>query len=102
MPENSEAPERAAEADVCSATVTLSGDLHARPAGALSMAAARFSAAVLLLVEGREANAKSVLAVMQLGAASGQTVTVRATGPDAPEAVAAITQALAAATKVGD
>ena len=84
------------------ASVTLTGDLHARPAGALSMAAARFSSSVLLSVGDREANAKSVLAVMQLGAASGQTVTVRATGPDAADAVAAVTEALAAATKVGD
>jgi phosphotransferase system HPr (HPr) family protein len=90
MPESSEA------------TVTLTGDLHARPAGALSMAAARFSAVVLLVVGDREANAKSVLAVMQLGACSGQDVTVRAAGADAAEAVAAVTEILTAATKVGD
>jgi phosphocarrier protein HPr len=90
MPESSEA------------TVVLTGDLHARPAGALSMAAARFSSAVVVASGEREANAKSVLAVMQLGASSGQSVTVRATGPDAAEAVAAVTEILTAATKVGD
>jgi phosphotransferase system HPr (HPr) family protein len=97
----------------CEETVTLFGDLHARPAGALSVAAAKFAAAVRLAVqpaaegaggaEGvREADAKSVLAVMQLGASSGQRVTVRAVGPDARDAVAAVIGVLADATKVGD
>jgi phosphotransferase system HPr-like phosphotransfer protein len=38
---------------------------------------------------------------MGIGATSGQRVTVRATGPDAAEAVAAITAILVEATKVG-
>jgi len=36
----------------CEATITLTGDLHARPAGALSVAAAQFSSAVQLAVGG--------------------------------------------------
>jgi phosphotransferase system HPr (HPr) family protein len=90
MPESSEA------------TITLAGDLHARPAGALSVAAAKFDAAVEVIVGASQANAKSVLAVMQLGASSGQQVTIRATGPDAGDAVAAIIGILAGATKAGD
>jgi phosphotransferase system HPr (HPr) family protein len=90
MPESSEA------------TITLAGDLHARPAGALSVAAAKFEAAVEVVVGTSQANAKSVLAVMQLGASSGQQVTIRATGPDAGAAVAAIIGILAGATKAGD
>ena len=84
------------------ATITLAGDLHARPAGALSVAAAKFDAAVEVIVGASQANAKSVLAVMQLGASSGQQVTIRATGPDAGDAVAAIIGILAGATKAGD
>jgi phosphocarrier protein HPr len=84
------------------ATLTLAGDLHARPAGALSVAAAKFAAAVEVIVGTSQANAKSVLAVMQLGASSGQQVTIRATGPDAGDAVAAIIGILAGATKAGD
>ena len=68
-------------------TITLAGDLHARPAGALSVAAAQFSSAVQVVVGDSQADAKSVLAVMQLGASSGQQVTVRAVGPDAEKAV---------------
>ena len=90
MPESSEA------------TITLAGDLHARPAGALSVAASKFDSAVEVIVGASQANAKSVLAVMQLGASSGQQVTIRATGPDAREAVATIIGILAGTTKAGD
>lgn len=81
--------------------ITLSGDLHARPAGALALAAARFTATVTLTVGTRTADAKSVLAVMGLGATSGQHVTASASGPDAEAAVAAIIAILAEATPVG-
>jgi phosphocarrier protein HPr len=81
--------------------VTLTGDLHARPAGALAVAAGRFSATVSLTVGGSHADAKSVLSVMGLGATSGQRVTVAAVGPDAEQAVAAIVSILAEATRVG-
>lgn len=86
----------------CEATVTLTGDLHARPAGALSVAAAQFSCSVQLAVAGAQADAKSVLAVMQLGASRGQRVTVRAAGPDARDAVDTLAGILSALTPVGD
>jgi phosphotransferase system HPr (HPr) family protein len=85
----------------CEATVTLNGDLHARPAGALAVAAAKFASAVELTAGASRADAKSVLGVMGLGAASGQEVTVHAVGPDAREAVAAIIGILTEATRVG-
>jgi phosphocarrier protein HPr len=85
----------------CERVITLTGDLHARPAGALSVTAAKFSGAVSLTVGSRKADAKSVLGVMGLGATSGQRVTVTADGPDAEAAVAAIIAVLAAATQVG-
>ena len=99
MPENSEE------------TITLGGDLHARPAGQLAVAAAQFSSSVQLTVTGgagaggaggRQADAKSVLAVMQLGASSGQQVTVRASGPDAAKAVETLIGILSGVSKVGD
>jgi phosphotransferase system HPr (HPr) family protein len=81
--------------------IILTGDLHARPAGALAVAAARFSSAVSLTVGASRADAKSVLGVMGLGATSGQHVTVSAEGADAQQAVAAIVAVLAEATRVG-
>jgi len=91
MPESSEA------------TITLAGDLHARPAGALAVAAGQFSSAVQVIVgSGAQADAKSVLAVMQLGASSGQQVTVRAVGSDAEKAVETLLGILSGVSKVGD
>jgi len=78
----------------------LAGDLHARPAGSLAMAAAKFESAVELIVGASKADARSVLAVMGLGATSGQRVTVRAAGPDARQAVTTMIGILAAATPV--
>jgi phosphocarrier protein HPr len=83
------------------ASVILAGDLHARPAGSLAIAAAKFESSIVLSAGDSTADAKSVLSVMGIGATSGQVVTVRANGPDADEAVAAITEILADATKVG-
>jgi phosphocarrier protein HPr len=85
----------------CEQAIILTGDLHARPAGALSVAAAQFSSAVSLAVGASRADAKSVLGVMGLGATSGQQVTVTAEGPDAEAAVAALVAILAEATQVG-
>ena len=85
----------------CEQAVTLTGDLHARPAGALAVAAGRFAAAVRITAGDSSADAKSVLGVMGLGVTAGQHVTVSATGPDARQAVAAVIAALAEATRVG-
>jgi phosphotransferase system HPr (HPr) family protein len=89
MPESSEA------------VITLAGDLHARPAGSLAVAAAGFECAIRLTVGGTSVDAKSVLSVMGLGATSGKQVVVRATGPHAAQAVGAIIGILAQATPVG-
>ena len=85
----------------CEQAITLAGDLHARPAGALAVAAGRFTSAIRVTVDGRTADARSVLSVMGLGATTGQHVTVSAAGPDAAEAVAALVAILSEATKVG-
>ena len=82
-------------------SITLSGDLHARPAGAVAVAAGRFTAAVSVSAGARTVDAKSVLGIMGLGATSGQQVTVSADGPDAAEAVAALIAILSDATRVG-
>ena len=84
-----------------SETITLAGDLHARPAGALAVAAGGFASAVSVTAGGKTADAKSVLGVMGLGATAGQQVTVAADGPDAAAAVAALIAVLAGVTRVG-
>jgi phosphotransferase system HPr (HPr) family protein len=84
-----------------SESITLTGDLHARPAGALAVAAGRFAASVAVTAGSKTVDAKSVLGVMGLGATSGQVVTVSADGPDAAEAVAELIAIIGEATRVG-
>jgi len=75
------------------------------PAGALAVAAAQFPSTVQLIAAGGagpQADAKSVLAVRQVGASSGQQVTVRAIGPDAEKAAQTLIGILSAVSKVGD
>ncbi len=74
--------------------VVLPKHLHARPAGQVVQAAARYAGTTVELVaDGRTADARSILAVMGLGALAGSEVRVRAAGADpeaAADAVAAI------------
>lgn len=76
------------------AAVVLPAHLHARPAGQVVQVAARFEAQVEIEYAGKVANARGVLGVMALGATAGTTVTLRATGPDAAEAVDAVAAVL--------
>ncbi|MFN2563915.1 MAG: phosphoenolpyruvate--protein phosphotransferase [Gemmatimonadaceae bacterium] len=69
--------------------------LHARPAAVVAAAARRFTSDVRLVKDGREANARSVVSIMALEVAGGDTVTVVARGEDAGAAVAAISRTLA-------
>jgi len=77
--------------------VVLPKHLHARPAGQLAQLAARHPSTAIELVAGqRRANARSVLAVMGLGAVTGTEVLVSAAGPGAAVAVYEICRILAA------
>ncbi len=67
-------------------TVALTHDLHARPAGQVAQAAARHDATVELVAGDKRANARSVLAVMSLGAVAGTSVDILASGVDGPAA----------------
>ena len=81
--------------------VVLPADLHARPAGQVTKAASAYDAQVWLTAGDRtEVDARSVLAVMGLGAVTGQSVRVRAEGNQAVEAVAGVVSVLSAAEAV--
>jgi phosphocarrier protein HPr len=73
-------------------TVTITNEvgLHARPATLFVQTAARFGASVRARCGPREADAKRILEVLQLGAAQGAPLTIWAEGADAPEAVSAL------------
>ncbi len=72
--------------------------LHARPAAQLARLAKRFASSVTILSHdsGEECNATSVTAVMGLQTRLNSALTVITSGPDAREALAAITQAIEA------
>ena len=75
--------------------------LHARPAAAVAAAARRFTSDVRLVKGNREANARSVVSIMTLEVAGGDTVTVAARGEDAGAAVAAIVETLTSGLAAG-
>lgn len=76
-------------------TVTLINKvgLHARPASLFVQTAARFTSQIRVSTNGgRTAEAKSILQVLQLGAAHGTRLVIHAEGDDAAEAVAALAE----------
>ncbi|MGQ0815083.1 MAG: phosphoenolpyruvate--protein phosphotransferase [Gemmatimonadota bacterium] len=72
--------------------------LHARPAALIAAAARRFTSDLRLVKGDREANARSVVSIMALEVAGGDTVTVLARGNDAAAAIVALIEALSVHT----
>ncbi len=64
--------------------------LHARPAAEIVKAASKFKSDITISRDDIEVNGKSIMGVMMLAAECGATITLRATGPDASDALAAI------------
>lgn len=73
--------------------------LHARPAALFVRTAMRFKANISVLANEREANAKSILSVLALGARGGTTLRVLAQGEDAGDALLALTTSVSALTE---
>jgi phosphotransferase system HPr (HPr) family protein len=71
--------------------VTSPVGLHARPATMLVKQAQAFDAEIELSLDGRKANAKSIMSLLILCAGHGAEVTLSASGHDAEEAIQAIT-----------
>jgi len=69
--------------------------LHARPAAEVVKVASRFKSDITMVRDDLEVNAKSIMGVMMLAAEFGAELIVRASGPDAEEAVAAIAALIA-------
>lgn len=64
--------------------------LHARPAAEIVKAASKFQSDITLSRDDMEVNGKSIMGVMMLAAEFGATVMLRASGPDAEQAVLAL------------
>lgn len=77
------------------ATVVNQEGLHARPAAKIVRLASTFSSEIELFKDGLAVNGKSIMGVMMLAAECGSAIVIRADGPDAEQAVEAITQLVA-------
>jgi len=64
--------------------------LHARPAATFVKTALRFRSRMTVALDGKVADAKSILAVLALGAVGGTELRLTAEGEDAPDALAAL------------
>jgi len=84
-------PQQAGEIVELTLTVENPLGLHARPAARFVSAANRYPSTDIRVLKGdRLANAKSINQVATLGVRQGDTITVRASGPDAEGALAAL------------
>ena len=77
------------EDEFASVRVRVRGEhgLHARPAGKLAQRAQSFQAEIFIHTNGNQADAKSILDVLTLAAAPGDTLEIRARGEDADQAL---------------
>lgn len=64
--------------------------LHARAAAKLVHLTGTFESDVLLIIDGDEVDAKSILGILMLGAAQGTTLDVRCDGADEEQALEAV------------
>ena len=65
---------------------------HARPAHLFVKLASQFQAQVEILKGNEVINGKNILELLTMGAGNGTTLTLRASGPDAENAVTALAQ----------
>ena len=72
------------------ATIVNREGLHVRPAARIVRLANTFAVDIALSKDGVEANGKSILEVIMLAAECGSSITIRAKGPDAEQALEAL------------
>ena len=70
--------------------------LHARPCHAIAALAASFESSLLVAVDGRQADGRSILSLMTLGAAQGDVLQFQAQGRDANALLKALCDLVAA------
>jgi phosphocarrier protein HPr len=76
-------------------TVIDPSGLHARPAARFVQAASRFTSRIVIRHDGREADAKSLIALLGLTIRPSSEIVLAAEGPDADDAIAALAAELA-------
>lgn len=66
--------------------------LHARPAASFVQTASKFKSKITIENNGKQANAKSILFLLSIGASMGCTVTITAEGEDENQAAAVLAE----------
>ena len=69
--------------------------IHARPAAEIVKTAGKFKCNITIVRDDLEVNAKSIMGVMMLAAEFGSTITIKATGEDAEQALDALQTVIA-------
>jgi phosphocarrier protein len=69
--------------------------IHARPAAEIVKLAAKYKSDITVTRDDLEVNGKSIMGVMMLAAECGATVQLKAEGPDADEALDALSHLIA-------
>lgn len=67
--------------------INIPNGLEARPVALLVQIASQYECSIHVVSEDKRVNAKSIMGMMSMGIASGETVTVEADGPDEKEAI---------------
>jgi len=67
--------------------INIPNGLEARPVAMLVQVASQFESSIYVESEDKKVNAKSIMGMMSLGLASGETVVVTADGPDEEKAI---------------
>lgn len=68
-------------------TLSNLGGLHARPAVFFVTLCSKYQSDIQVVYQGKKADAKSIIAIMALGAGQGKTVTINAAGIDSEQAM---------------
>lgn len=71
-------------------TINLEKGLEARPVAQLVQVASKYESKIFLEIEDKKVNAKSIMGMMSLGLASGETVKIIAEGEDEEIAIESI------------
>lgn len=61
--------------------------LHARPAATFVQAASKFKSSITIEKDEKQANAKSIISLLSIGASKGCTIKIAAVGEDEKQAV---------------
>lgn len=66
--------------------------LHARAAVKLVSVSSKYVSSIVVVVNGRRANARHMIAILLLSATMGSRILIETSGPDEKEAMAAVTR----------